>query len=79
MKEVIRIGEVVQESEKPVKFTHYLHDEEGWIENKVLNVFTGFIKIVYLGRCCVDGDMFSTYTHTNGISIYKGHLNSGKY
>jgi hypothetical protein len=77
MKEVIRIGEVVKESEKPVELTHYLHGDDGWTNAKVrpneLN------KIVFLGKCSMDGDMFAGYWTHGSITMYKGHLNSGKY
>ena len=78
MKEVIRIGEVVQESEKPVKFTHYQDSTEGWgITSADPNDLN---KIVFLGKCSSDGDMFAGYGIGDGsIMIYKGHLNSGKY
>jgi hypothetical protein len=77
MKEVIRIGEVVQESETPVEFTHYQNSTEGWCKSGVdpyeLN------KIVFLGKCSTDGDLFAGYSTGGAITIYKGHLNSGKY
>jgi hypothetical protein len=77
MKEVIRIGEVVQESVKPVEFTHYQNTTNGWItagtDPNDLN------KIVFLGKCHCDGDMFAGYWSNGVIVIYKGHLNSGKY
>jgi hypothetical protein len=77
MKEVIRIGEVVQESKKPVKFTHYQDSTEGWcITGADLHDLN---KIVFLGKCHCDGDMFAGYWSNGSISIYKGDLNSGKY
>lgn len=36
-------------------------------------------KIVYLGFCRQDGDMFSLHTCDNYIMIFKGELNSGCY
>jgi hypothetical protein len=77
MKEVIRIGEVVQESEKPVEFTHYQSSTYGWgVTNKKPSEFN---KIVVLGKCTQDGDMFAGYGINGTINIYKGYLNSGKY
>jgi hypothetical protein len=77
MKEVIRIGEVVQEAVKPVEFTHYQYGTDGWRESSVnLNNLN---KIVFLGKCNTDGDLFAGYSPFGSISIYKGHLNSGKY
>jgi hypothetical protein len=77
MKEVIRIGEVVQESVKPVEFTHYQDSTVGWaVTGDTLNALN---KIVFLGKCDTDGDMFAGYWDIGSITIYKGHLNSGKY
>ena len=36
-------------------------------------------KIVYLGFCRQDGDMFALYTCDEYIMIFKGELNSGCY
>ena len=77
MKEVIRIGEVVQESEKAVEFTHYQSGTKGWCES--ITQPSKFNKVVFLGECCYDGDMFAAYSTSGAITIYKGHLNSGKY
>jgi hypothetical protein len=77
MREVIRIGEVVQESEKPLEFTHYQSTTEGWCETG--DTPNALNKIVFLGKCDMDGDMFAAYSTSGAINIYKGHLNSGKY
>jgi hypothetical protein len=77
MKEVIRIGEVVQESKKAVEFTHVKNDN-GWVECTVLPSDSNTKKVVYLGYSSGDGDMFAAYS-LSWIFIYKGHLNSGKY
>jgi hypothetical protein len=77
MKEVIRIGEVVQECEKPVEFTHYQDSTRGWCQTS--DDFNEINKIVFLGKCDTDGDMFAGYMYSGLIMIYKGHLNSGKY
>lgn len=75
MREVVRIDEPKQKTEKPVEFTHLLSDTV-WGEDSVLP--NDFEKIVYLGKCKFDGDMFAAY-EKGTIMIYKGHLNSGKY
>jgi len=78
MKQVIMIPSV--EEVKPVEFTHVLLSGEGW--KRVGNHYPNDkdnTKVVYLGKCGVDGDMFAVYTDKNKIIIYKGHLNSGKY
>jgi hypothetical protein len=31
-----------------------------------------YAKVVYLGKCCVDGDMFACTTNLGAIVIYKG-------
>ena len=76
MKEVIRIEGEKSTEEKPVEFTHEMNECSGW----QLSPFgtEHFLKIVYLGECSVDGDMFAAYS-AECISIFKGHLNSGKY
>lgn len=75
MKEVIRIDGKT-ESEKPVELTHVLTSNLGW-RGTVFHSCV-FEKIVYLGNCQYDGDMFACYID-GVISVYKGHLNSGKY
>lgn len=78
MKEVIRIDQE-EVNDKPVEFTGYLSDNMGWenYDSDIHNSPQCFDKIIYLGRCSVDGDMFACCNDT--IMIYKGHLNSGKY
>lgn len=78
MRKVIRIDEQKTENKKPVEFTHHLHDDKGWVVSFVDNP-GDFKKIVYLGKCLVDGDMFACYYGSGSISIFKGHLNSGEY
>jgi hypothetical protein len=76
MREVIRIQDTAQVEEKPVEFTHYLSPSAGWMDAGWKP--NAFEKIVYLGNCNIDGDLFATYLNGT-ISVYKGHLNSGKY
>jgi trehalose-6-phosphatase len=71
-KSVIFVEE--KETEKPVEFTHLFINNQGWIDDKPGD----FEKVVYLGNCKTDGDMFACYDK-GLIGIYKGHLNSGKY
>jgi len=75
MKEVIRVIEKDKEDE-PVEFTHHIDNYKGWQETNGLP--EEFKKVVYLGRCEGDGDMFAAYEN-GSIVIFKGHLNSGKY
>ena len=74
MREVIRIDEP-KENSKELVFTRSLGDN-GWCSTCTSP--RDYDKIVYLGRCSVDGDMFAAYGH-GSIGIFKGHLNSGKY
>ena len=76
MKEVIRIEEQTKPNNVPVEFTHELFGEEGWEETTLEP--RDVDKVVYLGKCSVDGDMFAGYI-SEAICIFKGHLNSGKY
>jgi hypothetical protein len=65
-----------QENDKPVEFTHAL-EGAGWAE-LTLKPFQ-YEKVVYLGKCVIDGDMFAGYYFNGSINILKGHLNSGRY
>lgn len=76
MKQVIRILEVSTEESKPVEFTHYLSRTSGWSNTSASP--KDFDKIIYLQKSRIDGDMFAAY-EKESITIYKGHLNSGKY
>lgn len=61
------------ESKKEVKktvFTHYLNIISGWLETQ--SPSQDYERIVYLGECKADGDMFAAYGHTGSIHIYKG-------
>ena len=77
MKEVIRIDAPQVTTEKPVEFTHYLDIESGWCTMQVHP--NCYKKVVYLGKCPLDGDMFAAYGDDDCINIFKGHLNSGRY
>lgn len=61
---------------KPVEFTHCLSNHSGWGEAGLLP--GAYDNVTYLGRCPVNGDMFSA-SYKHAIHIYKGHLNSGYY
>lgn len=76
MREVIKIQE--QEiKEKPIELLFYQDNKSGWTKTTVKP--SDFYKIVYLGTCKIDGDMFACYSPRNTISVFKGNLNSGKY
>jgi len=74
MKRVIMIGEEPKE-DKPLELTHR-QGVDGWAG--VSNLPDAYDKILYLGKCYFDGDMFAAYTKTS-IEIFKGHLNNGTY
>lgn len=80
MKSVIYIPEVAPKQEaKPIELTH--RKKRGWTsinEGHSRSYLNSAKKVVYLGKCEEDGDMFALYV--NGfIMIFKGRLNSGKY
>lgn len=77
MKSVIHIPENNTENNEPVEFTKILSGFEGFKDTSIKPV--DYNKIIYLGRCNVDGDMFVAYSSSGNIIIFKGYLNSGKY
>ena len=77
MKSVIYIEQKEEQEERPIEFTHRLSGSSGWIDMSFNK--NDYKKIVYLGSCVIDGDMFACYTNIGGIITAKGHLNSGKY
>jgi len=77
MRKVIMIGEEPKEESKGVEFTHWLSGEKGWqVTSK--EIIADWDKLVYLGKCDTDGDMFVGYINSQ-IHIYKGNLNNGNY
>jgi hypothetical protein len=78
MRKVIMIGEEPKEESKGIEFTHCLMIDKGW--KKTSSKASQFNKIVYLGKCAVDGDMFACYfKKEDTIAIYKGKLKNGTY
>lgn len=77
MKKVIMIPEQPKEEKKPVEFTHFLDGDHGW--TRIDTKPSMYEKIIYLGKCNKDGDMFAVYSAYDEIIIFKGHLNSGEY
>lgn len=77
MKNVIHLPKETAQEENiiPVQLTH-VKGNKGW--SMTSGQYGPVDKIVYLGHCKEDGDMFALYR--NGyIHFYKGMLNSGKY
>jgi hypothetical protein len=68
-----------KKSLKLIEFTHF-YTKNGlaeWIDKGDLNEESP--KIVYLGKCTTDGDMFAVYRHDGDIDIWIGKLNDGVY
>lgn len=78
MRKVIIVGEEPKEEKalKPIEFTYYLATMGVWERTEDSPLV--FDKIVYLGKCNFNGDMFASYKE-GYITIYKGHLNDGVY
>lgn len=74
-KQVIYIDKP-ETTEKPIEFTYWL-SKRGHEETE--STPADYEKVVYLGKCHIDGDMFAAYTREGGIAIFSGHLNSGRY
>lgn len=75
MRKVERIDNITNE-DKPIELTHALYGS-GWNTCEA-EVDEEVNRLVYLGNCEVDGDMFVAYTD-ECIIVYKGHLNNGTY
>lgn len=78
MKKIICI---LEESniENPVVLTH--QKTSGWqsiSSGESSQYLIDSNKVVYLGRCSQDGDMFAVY-YCGLILIFKGYINSGMY
>jgi hypothetical protein len=69
MTKYINLEEKENKKIKKTIFTAYLNGIGGWMH--ALNTPESFDKIVYLGNCNADGDMFACYKD-NTINIYKG-------
>lgn len=65
---------------KEVEFTGVLCGDKGWtvFESEDLWDISKSDKIVYIGNCKTDGDLFNIYVNGR-IEFFKGHLNSGFY
>jgi hypothetical protein len=77
MKEVIYINDP-KKNEDRLSITHCFNGTKGWVQYTPISL--NYDKIVYLGKCSIDGDMFAAYPNNEPtIIILRGHLNSGKY
>lgn len=80
MKQAILIPtENLKQKEKTIELTAR-KKSTGWkiLMDKGQSYLHGCEKVVYLGKCNEDGDMFAVY-HGGFIKIFRGHLNNGKY
>jgi hypothetical protein len=77
-RKAIIIGEEPQKESKGIEFTHYFNPK-GWGEATIVPQDRQIVKIVYLGKCQTDGDMFAVYFNANTINVFKGNLNDGTY
>jgi hypothetical protein len=69
MTKYINLEEKEQKEHKKTIFTAYLGDNDKWKPSGLTPEY--FDKVVYLGNCNVDGDMFACYIR-DVINIYKG-------
>jgi hypothetical protein len=61
--------------QRPIEFTHELTPTSGWAVTTAKP--DRYARVVYLGECSIDGDMFAAYYEVGDISIFKGHYNDG--
>lgn len=57
---------------KETVFTHCFNTVEGWININTTPKDADNVCIKYLGKCCIDGDMFAVTDDADQINIYKG-------
>jgi len=60
-----------------IEITHAQgYGKNGWVGESTEDAIGGLVRLVYVGKCAIDGDMFLGYTLT-AITMYKGSLNDG--
>ena len=82
MKKALRVSDLIQteiSKSKGIEFTHELISNSGYWSTCDTPQHPNIDRIVYLGYCQKDGDMFAVYSQESYITIYKGHLNDGTY
>ena len=73
MTKFIDITKKIEEGKgKETVFTHYYNNQRGWVRTASTSLGDDCNKVVYLGHCESDGDMFCTYYEDGGIEICKG-------
>lgn len=78
MKKAILVqGAEPPKRQKEIELTHNW-STDGWDELSNKKVPKNCEKVVYLGNCSEDGDMFAVYQY-GFILICKGRFNSGTY
>jgi hypothetical protein len=69
MTQFLTIEKETATKENPTIFTHFYKHNKGWIETRLTP--ENFDKVIFLGTCEMDGDMFSAYI-CGFIEIFKG-------
>jgi len=71
-------GETPKEESKGIEFTHFCHDQFGWIAVGNKHPLDKIGDISYLGFDRFLGDVFAA-NDEKYVRIYKGHLNNGTW
>jgi len=64
-----------------IRLTHFQSISIGWVKeeaDEIAETLEQTERVVYLGECAEEGDMFVLYADDGSIFIYKGNLNNGK-
>ena len=64
--------EIGEKKGKETIFTHYYKNDQGWVRASCSSLGDDCNKVVYLGFCITDGDMFCLYYDGGEIEICKG-------
>jgi hypothetical protein len=65
------------ENSKSRTLFYDIHSYTGWVNCELQP--DHILRVVYLGKCSHDGDMFAIYTKNGQIQIVRGELNDGVY
>lgn len=69
MTKFITVQNDVQKEKKETVFTHLFFGSDGFKITQ--EIPTSYEKVIYLGKCRLDGDLFACY-QADYIEIYKG-------
>lgn len=70
MTKYISLKKTQEKKTEPTIFTKFLDKDLGWKKSRFQPTF--FKKVIYLGNCSLQGDMFACYTEGGMIAIFKG-------